>query len=57
MLRKTPTKKVASKGSNKWPWCGARSFKAAEKLNILEKLRYIGCSVWVCLKCSKKWAG
>ncbi len=56
-LKKLPTKKAAGKGNNKCPWCGSRSYKDAEKLNMLEKLRYIGCEVWECLKCSKKWAG
>ncbi len=55
-LRKQLPKKVAGT-SVKCPWCGARSYKNAEKLNILEKIRYIGCRVWICLKCNKKWAG
>jgi hypothetical protein len=42
--------------SNKCPWCGSRSYKNAEKLNLFEKFRYIGCKVSECLKCKKKWA-
>jgi ribosomal protein L37AE/L43A len=53
---KRPVKKARGK-TNKCPWCGGRKFTRAEKLNILEKIRYIGCDVWICGKCGKKWAG
>lgn len=55
-IAKRPTKKAAAK-SNKCPWCGSRKFEKAEKLTIVEKIRFIGCAVWTCGKCSKKWAG
>jgi DNA-directed RNA polymerase subunit RPC12/RpoP len=55
-ITKKLSKKAASR-SNKCPWCGSRSFKDAEKLNLFEKIRFIGCKAWVCLKCNKKWAG
>jgi hypothetical protein len=52
---KKPSKKPPL-NSNKCPWCGSRSYKAAEKLNFFDKIRFIGCKVSVCLKCNKKWA-
>jgi ribosomal protein L37AE/L43A len=41
----------------KCPNCASRSFKQVEKLNILERVIYLGCKVWLCNKCGKKWAG
>ncbi|MBN1575276.1 MAG: hypothetical protein JW913_01900 [Chitinispirillaceae bacterium] len=55
-LAKRPTKKALMK-SNKCPWCGSRKFEEAKKLNILDRIRYIGCTVWTCGKCGKKWGG
>ena len=53
---KRPVKKARAQ-TNKCPWCGGRNFTKAEKLNIFEKVRFIGCDVWVCGKCGKKWGG
>jgi hypothetical protein len=56
MAQQKKASKKPPVGSNKCPWCGGRSYEAATKLNLFEKIRYIGCNVWVCLKCKKKWA-
>jgi hypothetical protein len=56
MAEKKKNVKKAPLNSNKCPWCGSRSYKNAEKLNVFEKIRFIGCKVTVCLKCNKKWA-
>lgn len=55
-IAKMPVKRAQGK-TNKCPWCGSRKFEKTTKLNLLEKIRYIGCTVWICGKCSKKWAG
>lgn len=55
-LPKKPVKKALA-NNNKCPWCGSRKYEKAQKLNILEKIRYVGCEVWICGKCNKKWAG
>ncbi|MCX7725521.1 MAG: hypothetical protein N2053_01600 [Chitinispirillaceae bacterium] len=55
-LAKKPVKKALA-NNNKCPWCGSRKYEKAQKLNILEKIRYVGCEVWICGKCNKKWAG
>jgi hypothetical protein len=53
---KRPTKKAMSK-QHKCPRCTSRGYKEAEKLNLLEKLTFIGCKVMACQKCGKKFAG
>jgi hypothetical protein len=52
---KKPLKK-APINSNKCPWCASRSYQEVEKLNFFQKIRYVGCKLYVCLKCNKKWA-
>ena len=55
-LAKRPTKKALAK-TNKCPWCGGRKFTKAGKLSLLDKVRFIGCEVWICSKCGRKWGG
>lgn len=53
---KRPTKKAMS-NQNKCPRCMSRGYDKVEKLNLLEKFKFMGCNVWICRKCGKKWAG
>ncbi|NLE01296.1 MAG: hypothetical protein GX640_15630 [Fibrobacter sp.] len=55
-IAKRPTKKSMAK-TLKCPRCTSRGYKEAEHLNILDKIRFMGCKVWVCIKCGKKFAG
>jgi len=54
-ISKRPTKK-ALMSTTKCPRCGSRSYKQKEKLNIFEKFISLGCKMYVCQKCNKKWA-
>jgi transcription elongation factor Elf1 len=55
-LAKRPTKKSFAK-SNKCPRCGSRKFEKTVELSLIEKIRFIGCTTWICGKCGKKWGG
>ena len=50
------TKKQIAKNHIKCPRCTSRSYKQADTLNIIERIKFIGCKVWLCQKCGKKWA-
>ncbi|HLV33133.1 MAG TPA: hypothetical protein VKY57_16315 [Chitinispirillaceae bacterium] len=47
--------KKASKSHLKCPICSSRSYKKAEKLNFIDRIRFIGCTPYRCLKCGRKF--
>ncbi|HON10906.1 MAG TPA: hypothetical protein PLE24_08570 [Chitinispirillaceae bacterium] len=53
---KRPTKKAMS-NTTKCPRCMSRGYDIVEKPNFFERIIFMGCVVYKCRKCGKKWGG